>query len=159
VTRQSTPPVPAPLLSAVTAGAVVQALAPLELRLTPHRRAVLAALEVSDRPLTVEEVVQRSGVPTSTAYRTLAQMIEAGVVVRVSGVGGGDRHELAEQFSEHHHHHLVCVDCGIVTDFDASAKLERLIDREVAELLASSGFEVINHVFDVRGRCAGCQRG
>ena len=100
---------------------------------------MLAVLEASHRPLTAEEVVLQSGVPTSTAYRNLSELVQAGVVARVSGVGGCDRHELAEQFSEHHHHHLVCVDCGMVTDFDASAKLERLIDREVDELLASSG--------------------
>jgi Fur family ferric uptake transcriptional regulator len=145
------------VLSAATTRAVVQALALLDLRLTPHRRAVLAILEHSDRPLTADEIVQQSGVPTSTAYRNLSELVQAGVVARVSGAGGGDRHELAEQFSEHHHHHLVCVECGIVTDFDASARLERLIDREIDELLASSGFEVVNHVFDVRGRCARCR--
>jgi Fur family ferric uptake transcriptional regulator len=78
------------------------------------------------------------------------------VVVRVAGVGGGDRHELAEPLSHHHHHHLVCTECGIVTDFDPSGQLEQLIDQEVAELLATTGFEVSHHVFDVRGRCRSC---
>ncbi len=145
-----------PALSAATSAAAVQALAPLELRLTGNRRSVLAVLEHSSRPLTVEEVVADSGVPTSTAYRNLAELVEAGVVVRVSGVGGGDRHELAEQFSQHHHHHLVCTGCGIVTDFDPSPQLEKLIDREIDALLATSGFEITHHVFDVRGRCRDC---
>lgn len=145
------------VLSSATAAAVVQALAPFELLLTRHRRAVLAVLEASDRPLTAEEVVRRAGVPTSTAYRNLAQLVEAGVVARVAGMGGGDRHELAEPFSKHHHHHLVCVDCGIVTDFDASPQLEKLIAREVESLRATSGFQVDHHVFDVRGRCQACR--
>lgn len=145
-----------PALSATTSAAALQALAPRELRLTQHRRSILAALEHSARPLTVEEVVVGSGVPTSTAYRILAQLVEAGVVVRVSGAGGGDRHELAEQLSQRHHHHLVCTSCGIVTDFDASAQLEKLIDREIESLLATTGFEVTNHVFDVRGLCSDC---
>jgi Fur family ferric uptake transcriptional regulator len=144
-------------LSSSTAAAVAQVLAPLELRLTQHRRSVLAALEDADRPLTTEEVVQRAGVPTSTVYRNLAELVEAGVVVRVIGAGGGDRHELAESFSQHHHHHLVCVECGIVTDFDPSRQLERLIDREVEALLDTDGFEVSHHVFDVRGRCRECR--
>lgn len=146
-----------PALSPATAAAAAQALAPLDLRLTRHRRAVLGALEGAGRPLTVDEVVQRSSVPTSTAYRNLGELVEAGVVVRVSGVGGGDRHELAEQFSQHHHHHLVCVECGIVSDFDPSAQLEKLIAREVDALLATSGFRVTQHVFDVRGQCQACQ--
>ena len=147
-----------PALSATTSAAAVQALAPFELRLTGNRRSVLATLEHSQRPLTVEEVVAASGIPTSTAYRNLAELVEAGVVVRVNGVGGGDRHELAEQFSQHHHHHLVCIGCGVVTDFDPSPQLERLIDREIDALLATSGFEITHHVFDVRGRCRDCSR-
>ena len=131
-----------PTLSSSTAAAVVQALAPRELRLTANRRAVLAVLEHADRPLTTDEVADRSAVPTSTVYRNLAELVDAGVVVRVAGAGGGDRHELAEPFSEHHHHHLVCTECGIVTDFTPSPQLERLIDKEVGALLGATGFAV-----------------
>jgi Fe2+ or Zn2+ uptake regulation protein len=145
-----------PALSSSTAASVLQALAPRELRLTAHRRAVLGALEHAGRPLSTDEVVARASVPTSTAYRILAQLVDAGVVVRVTGAGGSDRHELAEPFSRHHHHHLVCVDCGLVTDFDPSPRLERLIEREILELPGASGFEPSHHVFDVRGRCAAC---
>jgi len=149
---------PEPVLSPTTAVAVVQALAAYDLRLTANRRAVLAVLEHSDRPLTAEEIVARSGVSVSTAYRNLGELIDAGVVVRITAVGGGDRHELAEQFTHHHHHHLVCTVCGIVTDFAPSAELELLIDREVHSLLQTSGFEVTHHVFDVRGRCRDCRQ-
>lgn len=150
-----------PVLSPATAVAVLSALAPRELRLTAHRRAVLAALEAAERPLTVDEVVARSGVPVSTAYRNLAELADAGVVARVAGAvgaSGGDRHELAEPFSQRHHHHLVCTECGLVTDFDPSGELERLIEIEVAELLARSGFEITHHVFDAHGRCRSCRR-
>lgn len=143
--------------SVVTAERVRIALAPFELRLTRHRRAVLGTIEAAGRPLTADEVVRGSGVPTSTAYRILAEFVEAGVVVRVASVGGGERHELAEPFSDHHHHHLVCTECGLVSDFDPSPQLERLIEREVAGLLDSAGFDVSHHVFDVRGRCADCR--
>lgn len=147
-----------PVLSSATAAAVVQALAPRELRLTVNRRAVLAVLEHTERPLTTDEVAALAGVPTSTVYRNLAELVDAGVVVRVAGAGGGDRHELAEPFSEHHHHHLVCTECGIVTDFTPSPQLERLIEKEVGALLGSTGFAVEHHVFDVRGRCRDCVR-
>ncbi len=146
------------MLSSATAAAVVQALAPRELRLTANRRAVLAVLEHTERPLTTDEVAALAGVPTSTVYRNLAELVDAGVVVRVAGAGGGDRHELAEPFSEHHHHHLVCTECGIVTDFTPSPQLERLIEKEVGALLGSTGFAVEHHVFDVRGRCRDCVR-
>ncbi len=148
--------VPLPQLSASVAAAVGKVLAARDLRLTTHRTAVLAAIEAAHRPLTADEVARESGVPTSTVYRNLAELVDIGVVARVAGAGGGDRHELAEPYSHHHHHHLVCTECGIVTDFDPSRQLERLIDREVAALLEHSGFEVSHHVFDVRGRCRDC---
>ena len=148
-----------PVLSPAVAAAVLTALAPRELRLTPHRRAVLAALEVAGRPLTADEVVRSSGAPTSTAYRNLSELADAGVVARVAGAVGasGDRFELAEPFSHRHHHHLVCTECGVVTDFDPSSELEQLIEREVSELLATSGFEITHHVFDAHGRCRDCR--
>ncbi len=145
-----------PTLAPHTAAAVVAALHGSELRLTRHREAVLAVLDSSDRPLTTDEIVRRSAVPTSTAYRNLAELVEVGVVVRISGLPGGDRHELAEAFTRGHHHHLVCTHCGLVTDFDPSTRLERLIAQEVRELLDASGFEASDHVFDVRGRCRDC---
>jgi Fur family ferric uptake transcriptional regulator len=145
-----------PTLSASTAAAVLPAMARGELRLTAHRRSVLAALEEADRPLATDEVVAAVGVPVSTVYRILAELVDAGVVERVSGATGGDRHELAEEFSRHHHHHLVCTGCGIVVDFEPTRRLERLIEREVAALSDASGFEVSHHLFDMRGRCREC---
>jgi Fur family ferric uptake transcriptional regulator len=145
-----------PSLSPATAAAVLPALARCELRLTAHRRGVLGALEESERPLATDEVVAVVGAPVSTVYRILAELVDAGVVARVSGAAGGDRHELAEEFSRHHHHHLVCTGCGIVVDFEPSRQLERLIEREVAALSEASGFEVSHHLFDMRGRCRDC---
>jgi Fur family ferric uptake transcriptional regulator len=148
-----------PTLSSVTTAAVLPALARHELRLTAHRRGVLAALEAAERPLATDEVVAAVGAPVSTVYRILAELADAGVVARVSGAGGGDRHELAEEFSRHHHHHLVCTGCGIVVDFEPSRQLERLIDREVTALSEASGFEVSHHLFDMQGRCRDCVSG
>lgn len=111
----------------------------------------------SDRPLTTDEVVERSGVPTSTAYRNLAELVDLGVIARVGGVDRIERHELSEHYSRRHHHHLVCTDCGAVADFDPSPALEKLIAEETGAILDASGFEVTQHVFDVRGRCADCR--
>ena len=148
-------PAPSPALTA----AALPALAAYELRLTSTRRALLAVLEATDRPLTAEEVTRAAGLPTSTAYRNLGELADAGVVVRITAIGGGDRYELAEQVSPHHrhHHHPVCERSGIVTDFAPSAQPERLIAREVKSLLDSTGFAVTTHVFAVRGWCRECR--
>jgi len=47
----------------------------------------------------------------------------------------------------------------MVSDFDPSHELERLIDREVAELAETWGFEAVQHLFDVRGTCRSCRAG
>ena len=146
---------PAP--SAALAAAAMREMAPFEVRLTSHRRAVLGALEAAGRPLSVEEVVAAAGVPTSTAYRNLSELVDCGVVARVVGAGGADRHELAEALSHHHHHHMVCTRCGTVSDFDPSRQLERLIGREIEQILEETGFAVDHHVFDVRGLCRRCR--
>ena len=138
------------------AAAVTAALAPSGQRLTANRRAVLGVLAASDQPLTAEEIVTRSRVPQSTAYRQLAELVDAGIVSRVGGLDLVERHELSERFSDRHHHHLVCTSCGAVTDFDASAELEALIDSELQAVLAANGFLPSQHVFDVRGICANC---
>lgn len=134
----------------------MRAMAPFEVRLTAHRRAVLGALEAAGRPLSVEEVVDAAEVPMSTAYRNLSELVDCGVVARVAGTGGADRHELAEALSHHHHHHMVCTRCGTVSDFDPSRQLERLIAREIEQILDETGFAVDHHVFDVRGLCRRC---
>lgn len=144
-------------LDGAVADAVAAALAPSGQRLTPHRRAVLAVLAASEHPLTAEELVSRSQVPQSTAYRQLAELVDAGVVARVGGVDRVERHELSERFSQRHHHHLVCTRCGAVADFDASAALEALIDRELEAVAGDRGFTATHHVFDVRGICANCR--
>ena len=139
------------------AAAIAAALAPSGQRLTKHRRAVLGVLAASDQPLTAEAIVAASKVPQSTAYRQLAELVDAGVVSRVGGIDRIERHELSERFSDRHHHHLVCTQCGSVTDFDASEALEALIDLELRDVLAANGFSASQHVFDVRGVCTTCQ--
>jgi Fur family transcriptional regulator, ferric uptake regulator len=127
-------------------------------RLTRHRASVLACLRAAERPLTADEVVQRSKVPLSTAYRNLAELCDVGIAVRVGGADRTDRFEMAESYSSRHHHHLVCTECGVVNDFDPSPALERLIAKEMASLLDTAGFAESHHLFDVHGVCKQCGR-
>jgi Fur family transcriptional regulator, ferric uptake regulator len=126
-------------------------------RFTKHRAAVLGILRTAARPMTADEVAKSSGVPMSTAYRNLAELCDAGVAVRVGGADRTDRFEMAESLTSHHHHHLVCVECGVVSDFDPSPQLERLITKEMASLLETAGFAESHHLFDVHGVCVGCR--
>lgn len=130
-------------------------------RYSTGRQAIVSVLETAERPLTSNEIVERGrshGLVLSSVYRNLTVLEESGVAVRVSGWDDALRYELAESLTDHHHHHLVCVECGVVSDFEASPKLERAMDRAVAEISLETGFSVRTHRFDLEGVCADCER-
>jgi len=127
------------------------------LRLTRHRRTILTTISLADHPLSTAEVADGCGVPLSTAYRNLTQLVDGGVVARVVG---GDRtayHELTEALTNDHRHHLVCLVCGMVGDFVPSRRLEVSIRAEARRLLNTLGFDASMHIFDVQGRCNSCR--
>ena len=65
------------------------------------------------------------------------------------------RYELVEDLTEHHHH-LVCVECGGVSDFTVPTRYERSVERAIAEVAAETGFRARAHRLDLVGVCADC---
>ncbi len=133
-------------------------LAAMEQRYTTKRRALVESLLAADRPVTIFEIVSRAGdVPTSSAYRNLTVLCEAGVARRLVGTDDLGRFELAEDLSGHHHHHLVCTGCGTVADVRASTGLERALVDAAKAAASETGFEVNDHRIDMVGRCPACR--
>jgi Fe2+ or Zn2+ uptake regulation protein len=111
------------------------------------------------RPLSIPEILGAGErLAQSSVYRNLGVLEHAGAVRRVHGADDFVRYELAEDLT-HHHHHLVCVSCGTVADVELSVSLERTVDRAVAAVAATTGFEVHSHRLDLMGRCRGCAEG
>ena len=71
------------------------------------------------------------------------------------GAKGLTRFELAEWLTGHHHH-LVCLDCGSVSDVDIPAAKEDRVRDLVSEIAAVASFEAIDHAFEIEGRCSRC---
>lgn len=115
-------------------------------KVTPQRRAVLEAI-AAEQHQSMEEIRGRCpGVGLVTVYRALDLLSELGLVRRLD-LGDGPRYELAED----HHHHLICEDCGSVSEFDqCPLDPARLTPVE-------GGFEVHSHSVEVYGRCATCR--
>lgn len=131
----------------------------MDQRYTRGRRAIVAVLEAAERPLTVPEVVQRAepgSVPLSSAYRNLSILAEADVVHRVVGADDHSRFELAEDLGGHHHH-LLCSECGTVSDVSAHPRLERALADAARVAGEETGFEVTGHRIDLLGRCEACR--
>ncbi|MGY6499762.1 MAG: Fur family transcriptional regulator [Acidimicrobiales bacterium] len=126
-------------------------------RYTSNRRVLVEILEETDRPLTIPELLERrSGIPQSSAYRNLSVLEKAGVVDRILATDEFARYELAEGLTDHHHHHLICSDCGEVTDFVVAPGVEKRLDEAVAAIAAETGYEVQGHRFDLIGVCPQC---
>jgi Fur family transcriptional regulator, ferric uptake regulator len=124
-------------------------------RYTSSRRRLVSVLYAAGRPLPIPEIVEVAGLPQSSVYRNLAVLEAAGTVRRVNGTDEFVRFELDEPFTEHHHH-LVCLECGLVSDFVVPNAEEAVLERVVAASAAIGGFRPSGHRLDVLGRCPAC---
>jgi Fe2+ or Zn2+ uptake regulation protein len=126
-------------------------------RYTRSRRAVVEVLAEAKRPLTLPEILDSdAALAQSSAYRNLAELVEAGVVRRIITSDEHSHFELEEHLTGEHHHHLICGGCGAVTDFVVPPELEQLIDRAASTVGRQQRFQVDHHRFDLLGRCAAC---
>ena len=122
-------------------------------RLTAPRRAVLDAIAGANRPFTIEELSERlPNIGRATVFRTIKLLQELDIVCRVPLEDGGVRYEQSR--SGVHHHHLICSECGSVTEFSDPS-----LDAAIEQNATSAGFELDSHNAELYGRCAACQNG
>jgi Fe2+ or Zn2+ uptake regulation protein len=128
-----------------------------EIRFTRGRRVVVSALAKAPGPLSAAELSDLLGdeVPLSSLYRTLAILEETGVAVHHLAARGPTRYELAEWLTGHHHH-LVCVECGSVSDVEMPEKEEESLRRLVSEIARRNDFTPTDHALEIEGRCSEC---
>jgi Fur family transcriptional regulator, ferric uptake regulator len=113
---------------------------------TPQRLAVLRAI-AAEQHQSLEGIRARCPeVGLVTVYRTLDLLSELGLVRRLE-LGGGPLYELAED----HHHHLICEDCGSVTEFEQCPLDPKRLPR------IGGDFEVRAHSLEVYGSCSECR--
>ena len=125
------------------------------LRLTPQREAVLRVLLAdTGEHLTAEDIYDRTrneyaDIGLATIYRTLELFEDLGVVSVLEFGEGGRRYESALGKD---HHHLLCIDCGKITEFneDLLGELQETVAKE-------SGFQILNHSLRFFGYCKHCK--
>lgn len=124
-------------------------------KLTLQRRHILRALADAGQPQTAQQIHRRIGgddpeIGLDTVYRNLRMLAGLGLVNKIPVAGlRGDLFELAED----HHHHYLCLGCGMVTCLPVCPLGEPL-----PALPPTGGFQVVAHVFEVYGYCAGCRQ-
>jgi len=123
--------------------------------LTPQRLAVFRHLAGGQGHPSAEELYAtvRREMPTlslATVYKTLDALARIGAVRRVAGGGARSRWDAGLES----HHHLVCIECGSVSDV-LDTRLDA-VKRRTVVLARRHGFQVSGHVVEILGRCAAC---
>lgn len=127
------------------------------LKYTKQREVILDALYSSDRHLTPEELynlIQQSHpelkTGIATVYRTLQLLEDHNIVTSLSFGSQGKKYELG---AKEHHDHMICTECGDITEFvdEEIEKRQHLIAEEL-------GFKMIDHSMQIYGICKKCQQ-
>ena len=124
------------------------------MRVTPQREIILTALHDFEDHASAEEIFRRaqqvsSAIDISTVYRTLELLQGMNMLAVVDAQDGQRRYALKHTHDEHAH--LVCSECGAVTEVDPQPL------RDLARALRQAhGFSLaIDHV-TLTGRCPTC---
>lgn len=125
-------------------------------KITPQRRAVIAALLASGRFATaqqISEAVKKTNpeISLDTVYRNLSLFVELGIVYEIhtrsrEGI-------LFEAASSGHHCHMICIGCKKTECLDLCP-----VNETLAAAAEAKGFEITSHSFEFYGLCRACKK-
>lgn len=127
-------------------------------KMTPQRQTVLQVfLNGENTHLSAEDVHQilrRQSIEIglATVYRSLELLSDMEILQKNDFGDGRSRYEINRLEEKHHHHHLICLECGMVKEFeeDLLEELEDVISRK-------STFHIVDHQVKFYGYCQECQ--
>ncbi len=128
----------------------------LGLPVTHQREAVAEVVFTSDEHLSVEDIEQDlrgrgERIGKATIYRTLDLLVRSRLVEEHDFGEGFKRYE--HRLSSHPvHEHLICLECGVVTEFE-SHELYGVENRVRAEY----GFSPVRRSLEIYGLCRTCR--
>jgi len=126
------------------------------LKFTIQREVILDTLYNSDEHLTPEtlhHLIQekhpelKTGI--ATVYRTLALLEDSQMVTSLSFGAQGKKYELG---AKEHHDHLICTECGTITEF-----VDEEIENRQHDITDELGFKMSDHSMQIYGICKKCQ--
>lgn len=121
------------------------------LRSTGQRRLIIETFFSSMDHLTIDQLLEKvhekdPRIGYATVYRTMKMLSEGGIVNEHHFGDGAARFELADE--EAHHDHLICEECGRITEFEEPA-----IEELQARVAERHGFVVTRHKHELYGHC------
>jgi Fur family transcriptional regulator, ferric uptake regulator len=128
-------------------------------RLTNQRQKILDLFKACSegQHLSAEEIHHQltclgESISPSTVYRTIHVMVNLGLLRELELAEGRKYYELNAPFLSQHHH-LVCVQCGAVTEFE-----ENMMAQVGASQAEIRGYALLDCQFTVYGVCPRCHR-
>lgn len=123
-------------------------------RITPQRKAVLEYLIETEEHPTADDIFkalsdEHKNMSVATVYNNLKLFKDTGLVTELTYGDSSSRFD----FRTNPHYHIICTECGTITDFEYPA-LEEV--EHLAGLL--TGYEVNGHRLELYGRCPNCQK-
>ncbi|MDY0116627.1 MAG: Fur family transcriptional regulator [Sulfurimonadaceae bacterium] len=127
------------------------------LKFTVQREVILKTLYNSHEHLTPESLHHRiqekfphlnTGI--ATVYRTLALLEGSQMVTSLSFGAQGKKYELG---AKEHHDHIICTECGNITEF-----LDEEIEKRQHKIAMELGFKMTDHSMQIYGICKNCQK-
>jgi len=126
------------------------------LKFTIQREMILECLYNSDEHLTPESlhnILQKKysdlKIGIATVYRTLSLLEDSKMVTSLSFGAQGKKYELG---AKDHHDHLICTDCGKITEF-----VDEQIEKKQHQIADKLGFKMLDHSMQIYGLCQNCQ--
>ena len=125
------------------------------LKFTIQREVILETLYNSDEHLTPESLhhlIQKkfpdlkTGI--ATIYRTLSLLEESKMVTSLSFGTQGKKYELG---AKEHHDHMICIECGKITEF-----VDEEIEKKQHNIADALGFKMTDHSMQIYGLCKDC---
>ncbi len=126
------------------------------LKFTIQREVILETLYNSDEHLTpealhhlIQEKYPELNTGIATVYRTLSLLEDSHVVTSLSFGAQGKKYELG---AKEHHDHLICTECGKITEF-----VDEEIEKRQQTITKELGFKMSDHSMQIYGICKECQ--
>lgn len=126
------------------------------LKFTTQREKILEALYDSEGHLTPEGLHHKLQarhpdlkIGIATIYRTLSLLEDSNIVTSLSFGAQGKKYELG---AKEHHDHLICTECGKITEF-----VDEEIEKRQHAITDNLGFKMSDHSMQIYGICSECQ--
>lgn len=126
------------------------------LKFTIQREVILETLYNSNEHLTpealhhlIQEKFPNLNTGIATVYRTLALLEDSNMVTSLSFGAQGKKYELG---AKEHHDHMICTECGNITEF-----VDEEIEEKQHKIAERLGFKMTDHSMQIYGVCKNCQ--